>query len=266
MGSPLALLLSVIAALALLGGAHLPGWHRWRDQLSDHRLALLIGFSAGLMLATALHDLIPEALAANRALAMGAAGAGFLILYAAERITHFHACRHRVCAPGEGLVPQTHHHGHDHVDTMALIGMSIHNLGDGLSLGVAFAVPSRVVALTVVLAILLHQSAAGISLGAIMMKARRQRPRIFWSTAVSASCIVWGTLLYTLVFSTIARGGNALTTQHAQGMLLGLAGGTFLYVAACDLLPVAHAEDEGVAITGMTLAGYLFAVALHAVA
>src|SRR5688572_31908904 len=68
-----------------------------RARLFARRLSLLIGFSAGLMLATALHELLPAALHNNERYAMWGAGAGFLLLYAAERFTHFHACRHREC-------------------------------------------------------------------------------------------------------------------------------------------------------------------------
>lgn len=227
------------------------------------------------MLATALHDLLPEAVEAGGSRAMLGAGAGFLALYLAERLTHFHACRHRNCevdedqdrghdhAHGEhetrtphqhhasGNIPPTPgvHPHHGHADTMALVGMGIHNFADGLTTAAAFSV-SSVVGLVVILAIVLHQMAAGVSLGAIMLRAGRAHRRILFSTAFIASFIVWGALFYHFVVPV-----NVST----QGFILGLAGGSFLYVAACDLLPEAHAEDEGWSITAATLVGYLFA-------
>jgi zinc transporter ZupT len=248
------------------------------------------------MLATALHELIPEALEKNPTQAMWGVSAGFLILYMAERLTHFHACRHRECdvddaqaqaeddltqlaggaasthhlhlhsAQSHSAHPhethsdhargQTHghhaygHHPHGHADLMALAGMSIHNLADGLTTAAAFSV-SKTVGVVVVFAIVLHQAAAGLSLGAIMMRMGRDRRRIWISTTTVASFILWGVLLYHFV---VPDGENI------TGIVLGVAAGSFLYVAACDLLPEAHAEDEGWIVMAATICGYIFAL------
>lgn len=244
------LILAIAAAGALVVGAALPTTLSLRLHSFQHRLSLLIGFSAGLMLATALHELIPQAISQNAAHAMTGVALGFLLLYTAERITHFHACRHRDCEIDE----DDHHHdheGHEHVhhfDIMAMVGLSIHNIADGLSLAAAFSV-SQVVGLIVVLAIVLHQSAVGVSLGAIMLKAKRDHRRIVLTAACVASFIVLGVAFYHLVVPV---------SQASRGVVLGLAAGSFLYVAACDLLPHAHAEDEGWTVTASTLLGYAF--------
>jgi zinc and cadmium transporter len=256
------LLLAVVAAGALVLGAALPTLPLLRLQLFQRRLSVLIGFSAGIMLATALHELIPEAMAHNAAHAMTGVGIGFLVLYTAERITHFHACRHRECELDTELNEEesacehhanapAHFGGHEHIhhfDTMALVGMSIHNIADGLTLAAAFSV-TPVIGLMVVLAIVLHQSAVGVSLGAIMLRARRNHRRILLAAAGVASFIVLGVIFYHLVVPV----GEA-----SRGVVLGLAAGSFLYVASCDLLPHAHAEDEGWIVTASTLLGYAF--------
>lgn len=271
-------LLALFAAGALVLGSALPNAPLLRRHFFYRRLSLLIGFSAGLMLATALHDLLPEALDANREHAMWGAAVGFLSLYLAERMTHFHACRHRNCdIDDEGEHHNEHHgehqphaedvvknhdastpptyshahgHTHGHTDTMALVGMGIHNFADGLTTAAAFSV-SAPVGLVVILAIVLHQMAAGVSLGAIMLRAGRSHKRVLASTTFIASFILWGAIFYHFVVPVGAS---------SQGIILGLAGGSFLYVAACDLLPEAHAEDEGWSITAATLVGYVFAV------
>lgn len=263
-----ATLLALFAAASLVLGSALPNAPLLRAHLFYHRLSLLIGFSAGLMLATALHDLLPEALEANHEYAMWGAAAGFLALYLAERMTHFHACRHRNCEVDEAEhhhedgetcahhaptnVPPTHsvHPHHGHADTMALVGMGIHNFADGLTTAAAFSV-SKAVGFVVILAIVLHQMAAGVSLGAIMLRAGRSHRRVLLSTSFIASFIILGAVFYHLVVPV---------NSSTQGIILGIAGGSFLYVAACDLLPEAHAEDEGWSITAATLVGYLFAL------
>jgi len=271
--------LSLFAAGSLVLGSALPNAPLLRAHFFQHRLSLLIGFSAGLMLATALHNLLPEALESNHQYAMWGAGAGFLALYLAERMTHFHACRHRECEieldeDGEyeecededcgceenaydGSTPEAHSHAHSHahghIDTMALIGMSIHNFADGLTVAAAFSL-SQAVGFVAILAIVLHQGAVGVSLGAIMLRAGRSHKRVFLSTSAVAAFILFGALFYHLVIPVGAS---------TQGIILGLAGGSFLYVAACDLLPEAHADDEGWGITAATLGGYLFALGVN---
>ena len=273
-------LLSLLAACALVLGSAIPSLPLLRTRFFSDRLSLLIGFSAGLMLATALHELLPEALEGNPTRAMWGVGFGFLVLYTAERLTHFHACRHRDCeiepAQEHGApqsAPQSEHshdhadpshgdpshggHAHHHAhpvgkqaDTMALAGMSVHNFADGLTTAAAFAV-SQTVGVVVVLAIILHQTAAGLSLGAIMQRAGRNRRRVWISTSVSAAFIVFGALFYHLVVPV---------EKATTGIVLGIAAGSFLYVAACDLLPEAHADDEGWSVMAMTIGGYLFAI------
>jgi zinc transporter ZupT len=283
----------LFAAASLVFGSALPTLPAFRTRFFADRLSLLIGFSAGLMLATALHELIPEALESNPQYAMWGVGFGFLTLYAAERLTHFHACRHRECdvddtaedelvqlAGGAASTGHLHlhsershardhaahdhaahshaahghhthgHHPHGHADTMALIGMSIHNLADGLTTAAAFTV-SRTVGVVVVVAIVLHQMAAGLSLGAIMMRMGRNRKRIWIATTTTASFILWGALLYHFVVPV---------SENVTGIVLGIAAGSFLYVAACDLLPEAHAQDEGWSVMATTLCGYIFAL------
>ena len=297
-------LLACVAACSLVSGSLVTMWANRRASARARSfgdlLSGLIGFSAGLMLATALHELMPEAIEANPKYAMWGAGAGFLVLYAAERLTHFHACRHRDCDLGEPEIAvesadaahtdcghSHHHHAHDkshghaghshghahdakvrdsdvpdanahshapvtangHADITALAGMSIHNFADGLTTAAAFAV-SHTVGIVAVLAIVLHQLAAGASLGAIMLRAGRRPRRVWVSTAISASFIVWGALFFN--FTPLA--------QSSVGIILGIAGGSFLYVAACDLLPEAHNGDEGWRIMATTVAGYIFAL------
>jgi len=258
------LVLAAIASASLVLGAALPSLPVLRLHLFQHRLSLLIGFSSGIMLATALHELIPEALEQNPAHAMTGVAIGFLILYTAERVTHFHACRHRDCEVDDSELLHTHgencahehdashaHAAHEHIhhfDTMALVGMAIHNIADGLTLAAAFSV-APLVGVMVVLAIVLHQSAVGVSLGAIMLRAKRSHRRILWAASIVASFIIIGVVFYYVVVPVGAA---------SRGVVLGLAAGSFLYVAACDLLPHAHADDEGWSVTACTLAGYAF--------
>ena len=54
-------------------------------------------------------------------------GAGFIVLYTVERLTHFHACRHRKCQ----VEHDDHVHGHVHTHaSTTLMGIGLHNFID----------------------------------------------------------------------------------------------------------------------------------------
>ena len=239
-------LFSLLAAVSLVFGSSLPSVAPLRDRLTAHRLAMLIGFSAGLMLATALHELLPEGIEkGGSANALAGAGLGFLALYTIERLTHFHACRHRACDVHDD--DHVHGHVHTHAST-TLTGIGLHNFIDGLITAAAFAV-SHVAGALVLGAIVIHQVAVGFSIGALLLRAGNTRKQIGLSTAITGSFILWGALAYTVL----------PVTETVAGFLLGVAGGTFLYIGACDLLPEAHEKDEGVFVMSATLVGYALA-------
>ena len=236
-------LFSLLAAASLVFGSSLPSVAPLRERLTAHRLAMLIGFSAGLMLATAIHELLPEAIEKGRTqVALTGVGVGFLVLYTVERLTHFHACRHRACDVHDD--DHVHGHVHTHVST-TLMGIGLHNFIDGLITAAAFAV-SHVAGGLVLGTIVMHQVAVGFSIGALLLRAGRTPRQVGQATAVTGSFILWGALSYAIL----------PVSEIVAGFLLGVAGGSFLYIGACDLLPEAHEKDEGVFVMSATLVGY----------
>ncbi len=246
---------ALLAAASLVFGSALPS--AARTWLSVNRIAIVIGFSAGMMLATSLFELLPEGLKKAGSHALTGAGLGFMLLYVVERCTHFNSCRvqrqksHQSCnVHHENPVDHFDHvvgHVHTHATT-TLLGIGLHNFIDGLITAAAFSV-SQIAGGLVIGALVLHQVAVGISLGALLLRFGTPRRQIWISTALTASFIVWGALSYAVL----------PVNEAMSGFLLGVAGGSFLYVGACDLLPEAHFEDEGLLITIATVIGFVFA-------
>lgn len=250
---------ALLAAGSLVFGSSLPTVARaW---LSVNRMAVLIGFSAGMMLATAFFELLPEGLEKAGSHALTGTGFGFMLLYVVERITHFQSCRLRRQQLGQQSCNVHHQDPADHFDhvvghvhthaTTTLLGIGLHNFIDGLITAAAFGV-SKIAGGLVIGALILHQVAVGVSLGALLMRFGTPRRQIWLSTMATASFIVWGALSYAILPVNDSMGG----------FLLGVAGGSFLYVGACDLLPEAHFEDEGLVITVATAVGFAFAYAM----
>lgn len=247
---------ALLAAGSLVFGSVLPT--AARTWLSVNRMAVLIGFSGGMMLATAFFELLPEGLSKAGSHALGGTGLGFMLLYVVERITHFQSCRLRRQKTGNQSCSVHHEDPIEHFDhvvghvhshaTTTLLGIGLHNFIDGLITAAAFSV-SKIAGGLVIGALILHQVAVGVSLGALLLRFGTPRRQVWLSTMATASFIVWGALSYAVLPVTEAMGG----------FLLGVAGGSFLYVGACDLLPEAHFEDEGLIITCATVIGFAFA-------
>ncbi|MBX3026918.1 ZIP family metal transporter [bacterium] len=224
-------------AATMLGGAVAL---RLRD-----RLHLILGFSAGAVVAVAFFDLLPEAIELSEghhppATVTAVVAAGFLLYLLFDRLLllgHAHA-------GGE------HDHGHRHgVDARGSVragSLSLHSLLDGIGIGLAFQV-SPSVGLVVGLAILVHDFSDGINtVNVIVRHGGDLRSALRW-LLLDAIAPVLGILLTLLVSAS----------QASLGLLMALFGGFFLYIGAADLIPESHHAHPTFWTTFMTLLGAL---------
>jgi zinc transporter ZupT len=215
--------------------------------------AELIAFAAGLLVAGALLHLIPgsvELLGANRGVAWTLASFLAFYLLEAHFIPHVHA---------RGDTPIEDHH-HDHVDAhhahhlgpVVVMGLAVHSLVDGISVGASLsagAVLGSVAALLVVV----HKMPVGIAAMSALYHSGVAGGRAAWITA--------GLALVTPVAVMISYFTLRDVSNATLGMLLGIAGGSFLYIGAADLLPEGQARGRP-ANTLMFLAGAAVMIAV----
>ena len=246
-GFPLAVACGVVAGLAnVVGGWLAVGRHGWDRVQQGYFMAA----GAGFMLAAVFLRIVPESYRlspmdeASTLTVGGLILVGYLIVHAAEHVLvgHFHF--------GE----ETHH---EHwvepvVGTTALLGLGLHTLLDGVSIGSAFLVEPSLGVLVAV-AIFLHKIPEGFTIGSIMVASGRTK-----SEAILAA--VW------LGVATVA---GVLTMSLWSGLVryaLPLSAGAALYVAASDLIPAVN-EAKGVRVAlgvfGGVLLFYLTETALH---
>jgi zinc and cadmium transporter len=216
----LANLVSTLVSLALAASMSF----RWLSGMVDR----LVHVSIGLLLATALTHLVPEAL--ERGLAPAALGwtllAGVLGFFLLEKLTLLHHTHHH-----EG---DRHHHRHGHDAHEAgrgawpiLVGDAFHNFGDGAVIAAAFLVDLRAGVLTA-LAVMAHEIPHEIGDFMILQNAGFPRRRAFLSLLVSGlSAVLGGALGWWLLASL----------QALLPTVLALAASSFLYIALSDLLP-----------------------------
>ena len=193
---------NVLGALAVTSKA------RW----SVRALETLLALAAGFMIAVALIDLMPEAIAQHGTRAGMVALAGFLLVHLTQHTfaSHFHFGEetHQVTAA---------------VGATALIGLLLHTFVDGVAIASAFAAGPRLGTL-VWTAVVLHKLPEGLAISSLFLAAGFGRRRAVLAAAALGLATVAG-----------AASTGAIAGLSKYG--LALSAGVTLYVAASNLIP-----------------------------
>jgi zinc transporter ZupT len=208
------------------------------------KLHLILGFSAGSIIAVAFFDLIPEALELAGGLydihhIVSLIALGFFLFMILDRFVIFHS--HHT---------QDDHHQEDQIRGKIGAGsLAVHSFIDGLAIGLSFQVSSAV-GIIVTTAVLVHGFSDGINVVNLILKnggtARSARKWVLVD-ALAPVCGIVATLFFILPESVL-------------GVILALFSGFFLYIGASDLLPESHHNHPRIWTTVATLigAGVLF--------
>jgi ZIP family zinc transporter/zinc and cadmium transporter len=166
------------------------------------------------MATTALVHLVPEAIGIHGTGAYWTL-AGFGLFFLLNQIVSFHAC-------GQGL---SHLHP---TGTMALVGILVHSFFDGVAIGSAFGADATTGAV-VATAVFLHEVPEGAITVVILLHTGISRTR----------ALAWG-----IVCAALTPLGTVVTLPFVSsfdpavlGAMVGLSAGSFLYIAATNLLP-----------------------------
>jgi zinc transporter ZupT len=201
------------------------------------RLHLILGFSAGAVVAVAFFDLMPEALELgeknhNISTVVSIIALGFLAYLFLDRFLSFH----------------THHDEEEHkavVRGNAGAGtLSFHSFLDGVGIGLAFQV-SPAVGLIVAIAVLTHDFSDGINTVNYIIKNGGDKMQALRWLLVDAIAPVLG-VIATLFVSV---------SEDTLGLVLALFCGFFLYLGASDLVPESHHAHPTMWTTVMTILG-----------
>lgn len=193
-------------------------------------LDLLIGLGAGSMLSVSLVHIFPEALEQTE-FAVYAFIAWFLAIYIIEEMLTPHRRDH-----GHG--DHTHEDPHEHYDHVALvswIAIFLHTLFDGLGIRAGFWL-SKEIGYVVLAGVAIHQIPVSLSLAAIFRESKfRKNIQILFLTLFAFAAAI-GFFISNLLLSEVSPVFTGLATAFA--------GGSLLYVATADLLPVIHAQTR----------------------
>ena len=209
-------LLSVLVAAALTVGL--------LSRIVNH----LVSLSTGVLLATALLNILPEAFespASPHSLFATLLG-GLLFFFLLEKAELYRHSHHH-----EGD-HHDHHHGFDRQQAgrggwSVILGDSIHNFCDGIIIAAAFLTDTQLGMVTA-LAIIAHEIPQEVGDYIVLINAGFSRGRALFFNAVSGlAAVVGGVLGYFVVGPW----------QALFPYLLVIASSSFIYVAVADLIP-----------------------------
>jgi zinc and cadmium transporter len=183
---------------------------------------LLVAFAAGSLLGGAFLHMLPEAQAhgLEPITIYGWTLVGFTMFFAIEQFLHWHHC-HR--ADADCRRPMTY---------LILLGDGLHNLLGGMAVAAAFIVDIRL-GVTTWLAAAAHEVPQELGDFGVLVHGGWDRRRALLLNLASASTFLLGGLIaYGLSFSTDV------------GVLLPLAAGNFIYIAASDLVPEVNKHHD----------------------
>jgi zinc and cadmium transporter len=200
--------------LAALGAALVPLYTR-----AHRRLVSLLAFAAGVMLGAAFFHMLPEAYAEGGGSATFAlVPVGFLVMFLLARVLRDHP----------------HAGGRPALGTAAFLGLSLHTLMDGVALGSAAAQGAGASAFAAIIA---HKVPSSLSLASILRAEGRRAGQVLLLTGLYGAMVPLGAVAY-------AGLQRALPFATFAPRALAFSAGTFLYVAAADLLPHVHRSGE----------------------
>jgi len=208
---------------------------RKRESALQRQLPFIVSLAVGVLLATALLHLLPEAVEqlGNGTRTWALLGGTMLVLFSLERV--FFALTGSHAEPE--IVPAHththHHHGSHSTRPMSLVLASmLHSFVDGAAVAVAFLASPRIGWITA-LAIALHEIPHRMGDFAVLVHLKLSPARALRMAALAGAPSFLG-------LAAVLYAGTMRTQNIA--LLLPVSAGSFLYIATVNLLPELQEE------------------------
>ncbi|MEY4970124.1 MAG: hypothetical protein RLZZ277_355 [Actinomycetota bacterium] len=211
---------------------------------ASDRFHLVLGLSAGLLLGLVGFDLLPEVFEMNKNTWLGVPAvsvailAGFLTLHVVEGLFGSHE-------PAESDYGHDHEH-HNIAGAVGALAMGGHVFLDGVGLGVAFQIDSKL-GFAVFLAVLVHAFSDGLNTVSLMVKSGHWTSRSYALLGVDAVARIGGA-----TFGTYLALSDSLMSIY-----LALFSGFLIYLATSHILPEAHSRHSSRWTFGATFVGVI---------
>jgi zinc and cadmium transporter len=220
---PMSVLLWILAATIIDGLLGLVGVFSlfMKDKTLSKIIIILVAFSAGALLGGGFFHLLAESLQTLDAMtSFGYLFVGFILFFLVEKFLHWHHCHDGRCDE----------HSFSY---MIMFGDAIHNIIDGLVIAASFFVGVPFGIITTVL-IIAHEIPQELGDFGVMVYGGFSKKRAIVFTFLAQLTSVLGGIIGFLLAGS----------QGFVPFLLPFAAGGFFYIAASDLIPELHKENN----------------------
>jgi zinc transporter ZupT len=212
-----------------------------------HKLHLIMGFTAGVLLAVVAFDILPEIISQVNEFGFDPMGpmialvVGFLIFHIFEKVLMIHHAHEEDYAA----------HKHPHVGVMSAVALAGHSFMDGVGIGLGFQI-NPTVGFLVALAVISHDFTDGMNTITLMLSSNNTSKKSKIFLLVDSLAPVAGALS-TLFFSV---------PPYFLVLYLGFFAGFLLYISTSDILPEAHSKNSSLRLVGLTVlgAGFIYII------
>jgi len=191
------------------------------DKLLNKILFILVAFASGALLGAAFLDLLPESLALGSEEAFVFVLLGMMLFFVIEKFLRWRHCHDGKCDI----------HAFTYLN---LIGDGIHNWIDGMVIAATFLTSIELGVVTT-LAVVAHEIPQEIGDFGILVYGGFKKTKALFYNFISALTAILGAI-FTYYLTQY--------TEHLVALLLPLAAGGFVYIAATDLLPELHKREK----------------------
>ncbi|MFC7371151.1 ZIP family metal transporter [Fictibacillus iocasae] len=234
------LLGSILSALATGAGA-LPvlvlknATHKWRD--------ILLAFAAGIMVAASTFSLIPQALDMSNLFVLTAGiAAGTLTLLLLERFV-----------PHMDLDHSKTFHGIDAKAILIIAAITLHNLPEGLAVGVSYATEDSSLGGLIAFSIGLQNAPEGLLVALFLVNQNMNRVKAFLIATMTGAVEIITSL------------GGYMLTSYVENLVpygLSFAAGAMLFIVYKELIPESHGDGHARSATLSFITGLLVMIYL----
>ena len=209
------LLATFIDSLVALAGIFTLGM---KEKTLNKIIFVLVGFSAGTLLAGGMLHLLAESLETLSSFSSFIILiVGFSVFFLMEKFLHWHHCH-------EGGNCEVHPY-----TVLILLGDGLHNFIDGIVIGVSFLVNTEFGIITTLM-IISHEIPQELGdFGVLLYGGMKKRKAIIYNFISQATCIIGGLMAFFIKPDFVP-------------FVLPFAAGGFIYISASDLIPELHKE------------------------
>src|SRR3990167_2687383 len=198
-----------------------------REQVLNKILSYLVALSAGVLLSTSFLHLLPEAVESLKDLnsisnIFLVTFLGFLVFFILEQTILWHHCHH-----GQ------HYHQKPYT-YIILISDGLHNFIDGATIATAFLINPGL-GITTTIAIALHEIPQEIGDFGVLVYSGMSKLKSLLANFISAFTAVFGGIITLVLYQYL---------QDIIVYLLPFSAGSFIYIAAADLIPEIKQENN----------------------